>query len=119
MLGYFCPFLCERYEAIRDRRFLEGRYLVGERWLYVSHRVGGFFLGARLNCPPETTVLRLQTTLTSHLNSKATQCREINLMMWSTVEVVMGEQKVAKCPECQRVHHHFNHTQHWLALYNR
>lgn len=41
------------------RRYVSGRYLVGDMPLYVSNGIGMYRPPVRLNCPPELTILRL------------------------------------------------------------
>jgi predicted MPP superfamily phosphohydrolase len=44
---------------ILGRRFVEGRFQVGDMELYVSRGIGMYRPPVRFNCPPELTVIRL------------------------------------------------------------
>lgn len=54
------PFLGPPLLPYLGRRYPEGRYRVGDTWLYTSRGLGVSGLPLRFNCRPEITVLRLE-----------------------------------------------------------
>lgn len=55
------PFLGPPILPFLGRRYPEGRYKVGDTWLYTSRGLGVSGLPIRFNCRPEITVLQLET----------------------------------------------------------
>jgi predicted MPP superfamily phosphohydrolase len=53
------PFLGEIAAPVLGRRFVRGRYEIGDMTLYVSSGVGMYRPPVRLNCPPEVTLVHL------------------------------------------------------------
>ncbi|HEV2065982.1 MAG TPA: metallophosphoesterase [Thermomicrobiales bacterium] len=53
------PFLGELSAPVLGRRFVQGRYQIGEMILYVSNGVGMYRPPVRFNCPPEVTLIHL------------------------------------------------------------
>lgn len=53
------PFLGEVSAPVLGRRFVQGRYQIGDMILYVSNGVGMYRPPVRFNCPPEVTLIHL------------------------------------------------------------
>jgi len=53
------PFLGEVSTPVLGRRFVQGRYQIGDTILYVSNGVGMYRPPVRFNCPPEVTLIHL------------------------------------------------------------
>ncbi|HQH28482.1 MAG TPA: phosphodiesterase YaeI, partial [Oligoflexia bacterium] len=48
------------FSVVRDRRFMAGLHRWNDRWLHVSRGLGTW-RGVRINCPPEMTLLSLES----------------------------------------------------------
>lgn len=53
------PFLGEVSAPVLGRRFVQGRFEVGDMTLYVSNGIGMYRPPVRFNCPPEVTLIHL------------------------------------------------------------
>lgn len=53
------PFLGEISAPVLGRRFVQGRFEVGDMTLYVSNGIGMYRPPVRFNCPPEVTLIHL------------------------------------------------------------
>lgn len=53
------PFLGEISAPVLGRRFVQGRFEIGDMTLYVSNGIGMYRPPVRFNCPPEVTLIHL------------------------------------------------------------